>query len=151
MTTILDLTNFSQIRGVLAVSVADLPDDILEPLALEDDLADDLGTWLEGWEGIRDGGDESLARALRIYAKYRCASVVAVSGQNFMFTQMTDGANAAQRSDTEGYQALREALEARAQQYKDRILGALEPAEEESYPTLFGVVTPSRDPVTEGR
>lgn len=152
MSTVLDLTSFDQIRGVLSVSSADLPDDVLAPLTLEDDLSDDLEGWLSDWESVRDGTDAKQARTLRLYAKYFCASVVAVSGQNFMYTQMTDGANGAQRSDAEGYQTLREKLEQRAQKYRDKLEqqtsgqsggGSSEP--------LFGRAIPSRDPVTEGR
>lgn len=152
MSTVLDLTSFDQIRGVLSVSPADLPDDTLTPLVLEDDLEDELESWIPSWKDVRDGADASLARTLRLYAKYHCASVVAVSGQNFMYTQMTDGANGAQRSDAEGYQQLRSQLEQRARRYRDKLEEAMEPEQPTaSYRTLFGRATPGRDPVTEGR
>lgn len=146
---ILSLTSFSQIRGVMAVSSADLPDDTLENYDLETDLEVDLGGWLEQWEAIRDG-DDHKAKKLKLYAKYRCAAWVAAAGQNFAYVQMTDGANAARRSDVEGFQELRKHLESRALAYRQDLLDELEEAAAGFRPAI-GRVTPRRDPVTEGR
>lgn len=149
--SILQLTSFDQIRGVLAVSPSDLPDEVLEPLVLEDDLSDDLSDWLPSWESLRDGDSQQESRALRLYAKYRCAAWVAVSAQNFILTQFTDGANAGQRSDREGFSHLKGHLEERAQRYQDKLLELTSPGDNAAATPVMSAVTPSRDPVAEGR
>lgn len=152
MSDVLNLTSFDQIRGVLAVTVADLPDATLAPMALEDDLQSDLEEWLVDWETVRDGNDMAKARVLRLYAKCRVAAIVAVAAQHFVLTQMTDGANAGQRSDQDGFQLVRLQLEARADRYKQQLLTLhVATSVVETARPLFGAVRPSRDPVTEGR
>lgn len=154
MSKVLDLTSFDQIRGVLSVSSADLPDEVLEPFSLEDDLAEDLDAFLGDWESVRDGSDDKASRTLRLYAKYRCACIVAVSAQNFMYTQMSDGSNSATRSEGEGFEALREQLEYRARAHQEKLLQNVDPGEaasEGGTRPIFGSVTPGRDPVTEAR
>lgn len=146
---ILGLTNFQQVRGVLTVSVRDLPDSVLENY----DLASDLDVDLEGWLGdyaSKIAADASLEKLVKLYAKYRCASWLAASGQNFIYTQMSDGTNQAQRSDTEGFQALRLHLEGRARHYQQKAQEKLN-EQVSSTLTIFGRATPSRDPVTETR
>lgn len=147
---ILGLTSFDQLRGVLTVSTADLPDRVLAPYGLEDDLEADLLGWLPEWQSYADG-EAREARLLRLYAKYRCASWVAASGQNFTLTQFTDGANAGQRSDTEGFQELRRHLEGRANQYRKQIEDLLSAVTADRFRPAMGAANPSRDPVTEGR
>lgn len=149
MSSVLGLTTFDQIRGLLAVSPADLPDAILIPYGLEDDLAIDLSDWLDDWEATLLAGDRNTM-LLKLYAKYRCAAWVAASGQNFMLTSFTDGANAGQRSDTEGFQKLKEHLEGRAGHYRQQLDEALNQVTG-SVVNVMGRVIPSRDPVTQGR
>lgn len=149
MTDILGLTSFSNIRGVLAVSPSDLPDEGLEGFALADDLQTDLEAWKPDWESVVDGSKE--ARLLRLYAKYRCAAWVATAGQNFMLKKFSDGANEGQRSDSEGFQALREHMEDRAREYRSQLEDKPQDASSSSYTPLFGVSKPDRDPVTTGR
>lgn len=151
MSSVLDLTTFSQIRGVLTVSSADLPDQVLEPYGLEDDLRVDLEGWVDGWEAIRDGSETRPKTLLRLYAKYRCAALVAASGQNFTLTSFTDGANAGQRSDVEGFQKLREHMESRASHYRQQLEDELSSAFSVEPVAIMGRATPSRNPVTEGR
>ena len=146
---ILGLTTFNQVRGVLTVSVRDLPDSVLQNYGLEDDLDVDLGSWLEDY-AAKIAANERLAKLVKLYAKYRCAAWLAASGQNFIYTQMSDGTNQAQRSDTEGFQALRIHLESRAMYYREK---AQEELSEDAIAVapLFGRVSPTRNPVTEPR
>lgn len=146
---ILGLTSFEQLRGVLTVSTADLPDRVLAPYGLQDDLEADLLVWLPEWQDLDSGSRES--RLLKLYAKYRCAAWVAASGQNFTLVQFTDGANAGQRSDTEGFQELRRHLEGRANQYRQQIEDMLSTVPEDRFRPAMGGASPTRDPVTEGR
>lgn len=151
MSSILQLTSFDQIRGVLTVSPADLPDEVLQAYGLEDDLEVDLSGWLENWQGVLDSGTPRETLLLRLYAKYRCAALVAASGQNFTLTQFTDGANAGQRSDTEGFQKLREHMESRASDYRLKLEDELSVALSTPTTSIMGVANPARNPVTEGR
>lgn len=151
MNSILDLTSNSQIRGVLTVSQADLPDEVLQDYGLEDDLMVDLYSWLEGWEDVRDGGSGQEKLLLKLYAKYRCAALVAASGQNFTLTQFTDGANAGQRSDSEGFQKLREHMERRASEYKIKLQDELSVTFSTHSVPVMGAARPRRNPVEEGR
>jgi hypothetical protein len=146
---ILGLTSSNQIRGVLTVSVRDLPDSVVEDY----DLATDLEVDLEGWLGDYTttlAGDAALAKLVKLYAKYRCAAWLAASGQNFLYTQMSDGTNQAQRSDTEGFQTLRLHLESRALFYRQKADEQRSEATAANV-TLLGRATPTRDPVTETR
>lgn len=149
--TVLDLTSFDQIRGVLAVSPNDLPNEILTPYGLQDDLEVDLDGWVENWQEIRDTGEKRQQSMLKLYAKYRCAAWVAAAGQNFMFTRFTDGANEGQRSDAEGFEKLQRHMESRAAYYREQLEQSLSEAYTATRATLFGRATPARDPVTEGR
>lgn len=151
MSSILELTSFDQIRGVLTVSPADLPDEVLQAYGLEDDLEVALSGWLENWQDVRDSGSSRETLLLRLYAKYRCAALVAASGQNFTLTQFTDGANAGQRSDTEGFQKLREHMESRASDYRLKLEDELSVALSTPTTSIMGVASPNRNPVTEGR
>lgn len=148
MSDILGLTTFDQLRGVLTVSKADVPDAMLTPYALEDDLTVDLDGWLTDWVAVRDGGGRP-ATLLKLYAKYRCAAWLAGTAGNFLLTQYTDGANAGQRADPDVAQLLAH-LEGRAGHYHQELSVELE-APLGVGPTLMGRVSPRRDPVTEGR
>jgi hypothetical protein len=151
MSSVLALTTFDQIRGVLTVSKADLPDRTLTGYGLEDDLTIDLEDWLGEWSAVADAGTDRQKMLLKLYAKYRCAAWVAASGQNFTLTQFSDGANAGQRSDTEGFQELRAHMEGRAGHYRRMLDEELESVAAAERPPLMGRVRPSRDPVLEGR
>lgn len=146
---ILGLTTFNQVRGVLTISVRDLPDAVLQDYGLEDDLDVDLDSWLGDYAAKTDGNPK-LLKLVKLYAKYRCAAWLAASGQNFIYTQMSDGTNQAQRSDTEGFQKLRVHLESRANDYREKIQIELSQASSVSVP-VFGRVAPTRNPVTEPR
>jgi hypothetical protein len=146
---VLDLTSFDQIRGVLTVSQADLPDETLTAYALEDDLTVDLDSWVSGWATVVD---VAQARLLRLYAKYFCAGTVAATAPVFVLTKMSDGSNEGQRSNAEGFLWLSESMLKKAAGYKAKLLvaqgGQIDPAA--AY-TLISRVTPDRDPVVEPR
>lgn len=151
MSGILDLTSNSQVRGVLTVSPADLPDEVLDAYSLEDDLEVDLNSWLSEWRSVRDEGSSQEKLLLKLYSKYRCAALVAASGQNFTLTQFTDGANAGQRSDTEGFQKLREHMESRASHYRAKLKDELSDVFSSRPIPVMGKASPRRNPVEEGR
>ncbi len=144
----LSLTSFSQIRGVLTVSEADLSDEGLESYGLGDDLAVDLDEWLEGWELITD---EKQARLLRLYAKYFCAATVAATAPVFVLTKQTDGANEGQRSGNEGFRWLADSLMAKALSYRDKLLELVGEPVSTGEMVFAARVIPTRDPVTEPR
>lgn len=152
MSDILGLTSFSQVRAVLSVSGADLPDARLAAYALDDDLGVELDSWVEDWQALLAAG-ERPAQLLKLYAKYQCAAWVAVAAQNFTLQQLTDGANAATRSTNVDFDHLREHLAGRAAYYRELLQDLLETQEGEGGTglTVLSRVTPSRDPVTEGR
>lgn len=146
--TVLDLTTFDQIRGVLTVSPADLPDSVLASYGLEDDLGADLDAWAAGWSSVVDAGQ---SRLLRLYAKYFCAGSVARTAQVFVLTKASDGSNEGQRSDADGFLWLSETLLAKAAGFKDQFLEAAGAAASSQRMTFASRVTPARDPITEAR
>lgn len=156
MIDILNLTTSQQIRALLGVTSADLPDDMVEGMGLVDDLTEELYGWLEEWAEVRDSGTDRQQRLLRLYAKYQASAYAAASAQNFVLNKMSDGANIGERTelDLDAFNALRESLTARAMGYRSDLLYDLAGESETDTSvavTLFGGVTPSRDPVTEGR
>ncbi|CAD5377356.1 hypothetical protein OF001_U20283 [Pseudomonas sp. OF001] len=146
--TVLNLTTFDQIRGVLTVSPADLPDSVLASYGLEDDLGADLDAWAAGWSSVVDAGQ---SRLLRLYAKYFCAGSVARTAQVFVLTKASDGSNEGQRSDADGFLWLSETLLAKAAGFKDQFLEAAGAAASSQRMTFASRVTPARDPITEAR
>ena len=154
MNEILALTNFSQVRAVMGVSKTDLSDSMLTGMALEDDLYESLHSWLPTWESIRDTGSDRQQRLLRLFAKYEVASIVAAAAQNFIAVRKTDGANEGELADMDldTFEAMISRLSSRAYGYRTALLDELDDSEVESATlTMFGGVTPARDPVTEGR
>lgn len=143
------LTTTDQIRAVLTVSSADLPDPVLEGYGLEDDLAEDLSKWVPTWEGFEAGGRQQ--RLLRLYAKYFCASIVAVTAQAFILKKMTDGSNEGGRSDIDGWESLPHKLRAKAETHRGTLANLLDPTRRVAMPTLISGVAPARDVIVEGR
>lgn len=149
MSNVHGLTTFDQLRGVLTVSVQDLPDETLSAYGLDDDLGVDLDAWTPGWESITD---VAQARLLRLYAKYYCAATLAATAPVFVLTKASDGSNEGQRSDSEGFRWLAEAMMSKAMGFKAQLLvllGGVVVAQE-TY-SLISRVTPTRDPVVESR
>lgn len=146
--TVLNLTTFDQIRGVLTVSPADLPDSVLASYGLEDDLGADLDAWAAGWSSVVD---PAQGRLLRLYAKYFCAGTVAKTAQVFVLTKKSDGSNEGQRSDSEGFLWMAESLLSRAAAIKSQLLDLIGGSEPGAWVSVTGVVRPARDPITEPR
>lgn len=144
----LGLTNLKQVRAVLTVSEADLPDTVLEDQGLEDDLAEELHSWIPEWEALTE---EAPKRKLRLFAKYYLAGTVAGMATVFVLKKMTDGSNEGQRSDKDGYSHLASILLHRASGIKAELLEELDQVPEMSIPTITSRVTPARDVITEGR
>lgn len=148
MTQIYDLLILPQVRSVLTVSPADLPDSVLEGYGLEDDLQADLDRRLPQWETLTT---DSHLRQLRMYVKYRAAALIAVTAPIFVLKKSSDGSNEGQRSDRDGFLWLADELNAKADEILADMLEELdltigvEPFE------LVGKSTPSRDPITEPR
>lgn len=146
--TILDLTTFDQIRGVLTVSSADLPDSVLAAYGLEDDLGADLDAWATGWTAVVEPGQ---SRTLRLYAKYFCAGTVAKTAQVFVLTKASDGSNEGQRSDADGFLWLSEMLMKKASGFQEQYLASLGTLVASERVTFTSRVTPTRDPITQAR
>lgn len=143
-----NLTSSDQIRSVLTVSQADLPDETLDAYGLEDDLAVDLDNWATDWSSIVD---VTQARLLRLYAKYFCAGTVAATAPVFVLTKMSDGDNEGQRSGNEGFLWLSKALLAKAAGYRSQLLEVLGTAQAVSSVPLLSRVPPARDVITQAR
>lgn len=144
---VLGLTTFNQIRGVLTVSSADLPDTVLASYGLEDDIGADLDAWASGWE---TAGDPAQGRLLRLYAKYFCAGTVAKTAQVFVLTKKSDGSNEGQRSDADGFLWLSETLLSKASAVKTQLEELMGSRSEDRF-SFTSSVRPTRDPVTESR
>lgn len=144
---ILGLTNFAQIRGVLTVSPADLPDGALAGYALEDDLGASLDAWFPNWSSATDA---SHLRLLRLYAKYFCAGTVARTAAVFVLTKRSDGSNEGQRSG-DGYEELANQLLGQALVYRLQLESAVGGQSASGRFSLTRAVRPARDPVVEPR
>ena len=143
-----DLLDLDQVRAVLTVSEADLPDETLEDYGLEDEMEDILDRRLPAWSGITS---PRLQRKLRIFTKYKAAATIALMAPVFLLKKMTDGANEGQRSDKDGFRWLAEELNGRAE---EAIADILEEMGEElvyGIGNLVGKSEPLRDPITEPR
>lgn len=153
------LTTFDQIRGVLTVSQADLPDETLASYGLDDDLAVELDGWAGDWQAMITAGQAEPAaaedvkkyRLLRLFAKYFCAAAVAATAPVFVLTKSTDGSNEGQRSDQEGFLWLQRAMMAKAAQFREQLLELVGSLQASAPVTIISRVTPARDPVTEAR
>lgn len=149
MTDIADFISADQIRSILTVSPADLPDSIIIGQALEDDIALILDKAIPGWEAKTFEG-RSL-RLLRTFVKYKAAAIVATTAPVFILKKTTDGNNEGQRSDREGFLWLSGSLNDKANEVLNDLL------EEEGIDTysgswdLVGVSSPGRDVITTPR
>ncbi len=143
-----DLLDLDQIRAVLTVSEADLPDDVMEDFGLEDEIEDILDDRVPSWSEITL---PKLQRKLRVFVKYKAAATVALMAPVFVLKKMTDGANEGQRSDRDGFRWLAEELDAKAEKALAGLLEELDVEVFSGYSELVGVVNPLRDPITEPR
>ncbi|MNQ54509.1 hypothetical protein D3C85_685770 [compost metagenome] len=144
----LELTSSAQIRSVLTVSPADLPDEVLTGYGLEDDLGQWLDKQLPTWETLTDA---KHTRLLRLAAKYFCAGTVAKTAQVFALKKKTDGSNEGQRSDKDGFAWMAPALLANAQTAITDLLDDLDLLPEDATPLFISAARPTRDPITEPR
>lgn len=149
-----ELTTTEQIRNVLTVSKADLPDQVIEGYGLEDDLGAVLDKALPGvWEPIVASGlPGKQLRLLRLFAKYFCAGSLAKTAQVFVLKKITDGSNEGQRSDKDGWLWLSATLLGQATAALDELVDdlGLTPPDVVPYSQISRVV-PSRDPITTPR
>lgn len=140
-----DLLAPAQIRSVLTVSQADLPDATLRGYGLEDDIGDELDRVYPTWEAETE---TNKLRKLRLFVKYRAASIVAATAPVFVLKKMTDGNNEGQRSDHDGFLWLSKSLGEKADAYLADLLDT--PATAGAF-ALVGRVIPTRDPITQPR
>lgn len=143
-----DLLDLDQIRAVLTVSEADLPDDVMEDFGLADEIEDILDDRVPLWSEIVL---PKLQRKLRVFVKYKAAATLALMAPVFVLKKMTDGANEGQRSDRDGFRWLAEELDAKAEKALAGLLEELDVEVFPGYSELVGVVNPLRDPITEPR
>ena len=139
-----DLLNLDTVRGVLTVSEADLPDEVLENYGLEDEIGMLLDRNVPNWEEIDDSSKE---RKLRVYVKYKAAAIVAVTAPVFILKKMTDGNNEGQRSDRDGFRWIADEFNAKA----DEVLTDLLELETSTGFVITSAVSPTRDAITEPR
>src|SRR5678809_476993 len=143
-----DLLDLDQIRAVLTVSEADLPDEVMEDFGLEDEIEDILDVRVPLWSEI---ALPKLQRKLRVFVKYKASATLALMAPVFVLKKMTDGANEGQRSDRDGFRWLAEELDAKAEKALAGLLEELDVEVFPGYSELVGVVNPLRDPITEPR
>lgn len=148
MITVSDLLNLNQVRSVLTVSPADLPDSVMLDYGLEDDIGADLDSKLVGWSDLIE---ESNIRTLRLYVKYRAASIIATTAQVFILKKSTDGSNEGQRSDADGFLWLTRRFAEKADEIMASLLEDLEISVGVTDIELVGRSVPSRDPIVEPR
>lgn len=147
----LGLTSTEQIRSVLTVSEADLPDRVIDGFGLDDDLGALLDKALPTWEVIL-AADGKNARLLRLIGKYYCAGTLAGTAQVFVLKKQTDGSNEGQRSDKDGWLWMSAHFLGKADAALDDILDDLGLIPETVLPSrVFSRVIPDRDPVTTPR
>lgn len=147
MLTISDLLDLNQVRSILTVSPVDLPDEVLRAYGLEDDIVAILDRRLEDWQALTE---ERHRRNLRIFTKFKAASILAGTAQLFVLKKSSDGNNEGQRSDRDGFDDLPEKLNAKAEEALADILEDLGHVTERGI-ELVGVSKPFRDPITEPR
>lgn len=146
--TVTDLISFDQIRSVLTVSKADLPDSILAGYGLEDDLLVELMSWFPNFTEVTDG---LVAVKLRLFAKLHCSSLIAKTAPVFVLTRISSGDKTTERNTSESLQYLSGMLASQAQSLKASIsadvglISGLETIE------FVSVSKPYRDVVTEER
>lgn len=148
MINISDLLDLQQIRNVLTVSPADLPDNVLNGYGLEDDVEAALDKRLGAWRALVD---DKHIRSLRLYTKYKAASLVALTAPVFVLKKSTDGSNEGQRSDRDGFLWLAGSLSGRADVIMDDLLEELGMTVNAGQIDLVGKSIPSRDPIVEPR
>lgn len=148
MITVSDLVDLNQIRAVLTVSPADLPDSVLMSFGFEDELEDALDSKLPSWS---ETDNPKHQRKLRLYSKYFCAATVATTAPVFILKKTTDGSNEGQRSDKDGFRWLAEELQGKADAVMDELLDELGEQRTIEPIQLVGVSSPQRDPITEPR
>lgn len=143
------LVDYDQIRAVLTVSPSDLPDELLQPYQLEDDLGMYLDRNLPNWEQFDE--DPKKLRNIKLLAKYYVASLVATTAPVFILKKMTDGSNEGQRSDKDGFLWLAESLRKKADGILEGILADEGKTYDDITYSFVGRSIPSRDPITEPR
>lgn len=148
-----ELTSIDQIRSVLTVSAADLPDRVILGYALEDDLGAMFDKALPDlWEPLIAGGTPAQQRKLKLVAKYFCAGTLAKTAQVFVLKKFTDGSNEGQRSDKDGWLWMSERLLGQAAATLDELIDELLPPEPSVMPySQVSVSIPDRDPITTPR
>lgn len=148
MIDISDLLDLQQVRNILTVSPADLPDEVLNGYGLEDDVEAALDKRLETWRTLVD---DKHIRSLRLYIKYKAAALVALTAPVFVLKKSTDGSNEGQRSDRDGFLWLAGSLASRADAVMDDLLADLDLSVGVGQVDLVGKSVPSRDPIVEPR
>lgn len=147
----LGLTSTEQIRSVLTVSEADLPDRVIDGFGLADDLGALLDKALPTWEVLLAAGGKN-ARLLKLIGKYFCAGTLAGTAQVFVLKKNTDGSNEGQRSDKDGWLWMSAHFLGKADEALGDILDDLGLTPEVVLPfRVFTRVIPDRDPVTTPR
>ena len=138
-------TTTAAVRASLGVDDSDIPDEYLLESGLDFELLLDLGEWLPEYEEIADGAGEP---ALRLYAQWFCA--LQVSTRKLAFPRMySDGKTQVQRFYNFDLSEVTESAQQQVTKFKNLLLSFVDREEVAEPLPLFGVSTPSIDPVTD--
>ena len=151
----LSLTDTDEIRATIGVDSTDLADSIITDRHPEDDLEADLLTWFPLYQTTISEGAAVAATAeqalkylkLKLYSKYFLSATVASAGMLSILQKQSDGANEAIRFTNVKINDLVNHLQRQADRYRSE-LEVLISGDANTGPSLFGIVTPSFDPVT---
>ncbi len=154
MSDILGVVSYDTVRALLGLTLEDVDDTALSSFLVEQDVTLDLLKWFPDYTTVLDSSypDQSklalLELSLNAYIKYYSAWIVSFALEGMMLKKLTDGENEGQRSDKINYQQIRDNLRIKAELLKKDISEAVAPDISVSQLSLFSVVTPSYDPVT---
>lgn len=146
-------TFYDQIRSsVGGMDNFDMPDSILASWGLEDEVEVDLSGWYPDYDKVNLQESSKQATLLRVYIRNFAAAICCRVGFGFINKSWTDGNGKWERFEGD-WDTLSKELASKAEQVKQRILTELGIAATTASlrPTMLGISSPDRDPVTEPR
>ena len=145
---------YDQVRSSLGgLDDYDLPDDIISNWGLEEEIAVDLDGWYPNHDTVNlDSTAEKKSRQLRVYIRYLAVAVCIRVGFGYIHKAWTDGSGKYERFEGD-WKVLAAEFAAKAASVKQAIKEDLGIAEATTSlrPTMIGIASPDRDPVTTPR